>query len=244
MSRMRRLPRPPVRCLVAALVLARSLTGTAALAQYRPPAMAESQRLVREGESAQVDASTAATSGDKKRAESKYRKALELFEEALTAEPTSVPAAAGLGAVGLALQDYARVAERVAPVYASNPDSLELAYPLGLSLFKLKRYEEAVPVLRKVSVAHQPEHLLVHYYLGSYYALIAQEGDAAVAELQAYLAQRPDKLAANDSQIHELLGRGHLLRHDAAAARLSFERAQVGRPESVSTLMGLGAVLE
>lgn len=244
MSRMRRLPRPPVRRLVAALVLATSLSGTGALAQYRPPPMTESQRLVREGESAQVDASTAATSGDKKRADAKYRKALELFEKALAAEPTSVPAAAGLGAVGLALQDYTRVAERVAPVYAANHDSLDLAYPLGISLFKLKRYDEAVPVLQQVTVANQPEHLLVHYYLGSYYALVAQDGEGAVAELQAYLAQRPEKIAGNDYQIHELLGRGHLLRNDPAAARLSFERAQVGRPESVSIQMGLGAVLE
>ncbi|HYO68586.1 MAG TPA: hypothetical protein VEU33_21140 [Archangium sp.] len=65
-----------------------------------------------------------------------------------------------------------------------------------------------------------------------------------MAELQAYLAQRPGKLAGNDYQIHELLGRGHLLRNDPAAARLSFERAQVGRTESVSMQMGLGAVLE
>ncbi len=243
MSRMRS-PRPSVRRLVAALVLAQSLTGTAAFAQYRPPPMTESQRLVREAETAQVDASSATTAGDKKRAETKYRKALELFEKALAAEATSVPAAAGLGAVGLALQDYERVAARVAPVYATSPGSLELAYPLGIALFKLKRYEEALPVLQQVSVANQPEHLLVHYYLGNYYALVLQEGDATVAELQAYLAQRPDKLAGNDYQIHELLGRGHLLRNDPAAARLSFERAQVGRTESVSIQMGLGAVLE
>ncbi|WNG46469.1 tetratricopeptide repeat protein [Archangium minus] len=241
---MRRLSRPPVRRLVAALVVAHSLAGTATFAQYRPPPMTESQRLVREGESAQVDASAAATSGDKKRAETKYRKALELFEKALAAEPTSVPAAAGLGAVGLALQDYARVVERVAPVYAANRDSLDLAYPLGIALFKLKRYEEAVPVLQQVTVANQPEHLLVHYYLGNYYALIAMDGDATVAELQAYLAQRPERIANNDYQIHELLGRGHLLRNDPAAARLSFQRAQVGRAESVSIQMGLGAVLE
>ncbi|WP_309895742.1 tetratricopeptide repeat protein [Archangium sp.] len=236
--------RPSVRRLVAALVLVNSLAGTAAFAQYRPPPMTESQRLVREGESAQVDASSAATSGDKKRAETKYRKALELFEKALAAEPTSVPAAAGFGAVGLALQEHQRVADKLAPVYAANPDSLDLAYPLGISLFKLRRYDEAVPVMQQVTVANKPEHLLVHYYLGSYYALIAMDGEGTVAELQAYLAQRPQKLSGNDYQIHELLGRGHLLNQDPAAARLSFERAQVGRAETVSIQMGLGAVLE
>jgi tetratricopeptide (TPR) repeat protein len=98
--------------------------------------------------------------------------------------------------------------------------------------------------MQQVTVANKPEHLLVHYYLGSYYALIAMDGEGTVAELQAYLAQRPQKLSGNDYQIHELLGRGHLLKQDPAAARLSFERAQVGRAESVSIQMGLGAVLE
>ncbi|MBM7115670.1 tetratricopeptide repeat protein [Archangium primigenium] len=241
---MSRSSRPTVRRLVAALVVAQSLGGGAALAQYRPPPMTEAQRLVREGETAQVDASSAATSGDKKRAEARYRKALELFEKALAEEPTSVAAAAGVGAVGLALQEHERVAALVTPVYAARSDALELAYPLGIALFKLKRYDEAVPVLRQVSAANQPEHLLVHYYLGNYYALLSQQGDEAVAELQTYLALRPEKIAGNDFQIHELLGRGHLLRNDPAAARLSFERAQVGRPESVSLQMGLGAALE
>ncbi|ATB34455.1 tetratricopeptide repeat protein [Melittangium boletus] len=241
---MSRSSRPSVRRLVAALVVAQSLGGTAALAQYRPPPMTESQRLVREAEAAQVDASSAATSGDKKRAEARYRKALELFEKALAEDPGSVPAAAGVGAVGLSLQEHELVAARLAPVYAAHSDALELAYPLGISLFKLKRYEEAVPVLRQVSAAGQPEHLLVHYYLGNYYALLSQQGDEAVAELQAYLALRPEKIAGNDFQIHELLGRGHLLRNDPAAARESFERAQAGRPESVSLQMGLGAAME
>ena len=244
MSRMSRPSRPSARRLTAALLLAHSLGGSAALAQYRPPPMTESQRLVREGEAAQVDASSATTSGDKKRAETKYKKALELFEKALAAEPESVSAAAGLGAVGLALQDSQRVAERLAPVYAANLTALELAYPLGVSLFKLHRYEEALPILHQVSKANHPEHLLVHYYLGTYYALISPQGDLAVAELQAYLAQRPEKIAGNDYQVHELLGRGHLLRNDPAEARAAFERAQKGRPESVSLQMGLSAVLE
>jgi tetratricopeptide (TPR) repeat protein len=136
------------------------------------------------------------------------------------------------------------VAEKLGPVYAAHPDSLEVAYPLGISLFKLRRYDEAVPVMQQVSAANKPEYLLVHYYLGSYYVLGSASGDEAVSELQTYLAQRPDKIAANDYQIHELLGRAHLIRGDAAAARLSLERAQAGRAESVSIQMGLALVLE
>jgi tetratricopeptide (TPR) repeat protein len=243
MSRMSRPTRPPLRRLVAAFVLLHALAVPSALAQYRPPPMTESERLVREGEAAQVDASSALTSGDKKRAEERHRKALDLFEKALEAEPGSLPAAAGLGAVALSLQDYARVAERLTPVYAAHPQALELAYPLGSALFKLRRFEEALPLLQQVSNANQPEHLLAHYYLGSYY-LYAQLGEEAVLEFQAYLAQRPEKLATNDYQVYELMGRGHLLRADADLARQYFEAAQKGRAESVSLQMGLGAVLE
>jgi tetratricopeptide (TPR) repeat protein len=165
---MRRITRPtPVRRLVAVLFLVHSLAGTAALAQYRPPPLSESQRLVKEGEIAQVSASAALTSGNKKEAEEKNRKALQLFEEALTADPSSVPAAAGMGSVGNQLQDYARVVDKVKPVLAANPGEISLAYPLGVALFKLRRFPEAVPLLEQVSEANVPEHLIVNYYLGA-----------------------------------------------------------------------------
>jgi tetratricopeptide (TPR) repeat protein len=232
-----------MRRLAAALLLVHALAGTTALAQYRPPPLSEAQRLVKEGETAQVSASAALISGNKKEAEEKNRKALQLFEQALTTEPTSVAAAAGLGTVGNLLQDYARVAEKVKPVHAANPSELSLAFPLGVALFKLRRFPEAVPLLEQVSEAKVPEHLIVNYYLGTFY-LFEQRGDAAIAKLQRYLEIRPEKAAGNDYQIHELMGRGHLLRRDPASARAAFQKAQAGRPESVTTQMGLAAVLE
>ncbi|MDY7229623.1 tetratricopeptide repeat protein [Hyalangium rubrum] len=241
---MSRIHRPTrVRRFLSALVLVNMLSGSAALAQYRPPPLTESQQLVKEAEVSQVAASAALTSGNKKEAEEKNRKALQLFEQALTVDPTSVPAAAGLGTVGNLLQDYNRVAEKLKPVLASNPGEISLAYPLGVALYKLRRVQEALPLLEQVSDANLPEHLIVNYYLGSYY-LYEQRGDVAIAKLQRYLSLRPEKLAGNDYQIHELIGRGHLLRRDPASARAAFQRAQTGRPESVSTQMGLAAVLE
>jgi tetratricopeptide (TPR) repeat protein len=241
---MRRLHRPiPVRRLATALLLVHALAATTALAQYRPPPLSESQRLVKEGETAFASASAALLSGDKKEAEEKNRKALGLFEEALKTDPTSVPAAAGLGTVANQLQDYARTAEKVKPVQAANPAEISLAFPLGVALYKLRRFPEAVPLLEQVSEAKVPEHLIVNYYLGSYY-LFEQRGDAAIAKLQRYLEIRPEKAAANDYQIHELIGRGHLLRRDPASARAAFQKAQAGRAESVTAQMGLASVLE
>lgn len=232
-------PRRPA--LVLALLAA--LAGPPALAQFRPPPMTESQRLVRDGETALVAASAASAEGDRKGAEEKYRKALAFFEQALAMEPGSVAAAAGVGASANGLQDWQRTADSVRPVLAANPRELSLAYPLGVALYKLRRFPEAVPLLEQVAAADAEEHLIVHYYLASYY-LYAQQGDAAAARLRRYLALRPAKLANNDFQIHELLGRAHVLRRDAASARAAFQQAQAGRPESPSVQLGLASVLE
>jgi tetratricopeptide (TPR) repeat protein len=133
--------------------------------------------------------------------------------------------------------------EKLQPVVTANPTELPVVYPLGVAYFKLRRFPEAVPLLEQLSSADKPEYLIVNYYLGTYY-LYEQRGDAAISKLQRYLAQRPEKLAGNDFQIHELIGKAHLLRRDAASARASFQKAQAGRPETVSTQMGLASVLE
>jgi hypothetical protein len=93
---------PWLRRLSAALAVLHVLVGTAALAQYRPPPLTEAQRLVQEGDAAQIAASAAITAGNKKEAEEKYRSALQLYEQALTTDPTLMPAAVGLGTAGTA----------------------------------------------------------------------------------------------------------------------------------------------
>jgi tetratricopeptide (TPR) repeat protein len=236
---------PPFRLLAPVLALLATMAGPPALAQYREPPLTESQRLVRDGEAARVAASAASAQGDRKGAEEKYRKALALFEQALAAAPGSVAAAAGVGASANGLQDWQRTVDKVQPVLAAHPRELSLAYPVGVALYKLRRFPEAVPLLEQVADADEnaEAHLIVHYYLASYY-LYAQQGDAAAARLRRYLELRPAKLADNDFQIHEMLGRAHVLRRDAASARAAFQQAQAGRPESPSVQLGLASVLE
>jgi tetratricopeptide (TPR) repeat protein len=241
---MSRMTRTPVRRFAAALVLVHLLAGSTALAQYRPPPLTEAQRLVQEGDAAQVSANAASTSGNKKEAEEKFRKALQLYEQALTTDPTSVTAAAGLGTVANMLQDFNRTVEKLKPVAAASPTELTVAYPLGVAYFKLRRFPESIPLLEQVSTADKLEFLIVNYYLGTYY-LYEQRGDLAIAKLQRYLAQRPEKLAANDFAVHELIGKAHLLRKDAASARAAFLKSQAGQAkESVTVQMGLASVLE
>ncbi|AFE06011.1 hypothetical protein COCOR_04757 [Corallococcus coralloides DSM 2259] len=240
---MRPFNRSPRRVCTALALLATLAGPPAALAQFRPPPATEAQRMTEQGEQVLVSANAALAKGDKKEAEEKFKKALQLFEQALAQEPQSVFAAVGLGSAANALQDFQRTATRLQPVFAQNPQDLSLAYPLGTAYFKLRRFQEAVPVLEQVAAADQPDHLIVHYYLASYY-LYVQDGNRAVTRLQRYLVLRPEKLAGNDFQIHELLGKAHLIRRDAGAARASFEKAQAGRAESATAQIGLAAVLE
>ncbi|MBE4751534.1 tetratricopeptide repeat protein [Corallococcus sp. ZKHCc1 1396] len=240
---MRPFPRSPRRASTALVLLATLAGPPTALAQFRPPPATEAQRLSEQGDQALVSASAATAKGDKKEAEEKFSRALQLFEQALAQDPQSVAAAAGLGNAANAVQDFQRTAARLQPVFAKHPGELSLAYPLGTAYFKLRRFAEAVPVLEQVAAADQPDHLIVHYYLASYY-LYAQDGNRAVTRLQRYLALRPEKLAGNDFQIHELLGKAHLLRRDTPAARAAFEKSQAGRQESAPAQIGLAAVLE
>lgn len=232
------------RSLTPALALAVSF-GLAApsLAQFRPPPLTEAQRLTYQGDDFQVDATKLLKEGKKQEAEEKFRKAVDVYQQALTQDPEAVAAAAGLGAAANFLNDYARTAQVLAPVNQAHPDDVDVAFHLGIAYYKLKRYEEAVPLLEKVSPAEKPEHLLGHYYLGYYY-LHQQRGSAAVSELNRYLKLRPAELASKDSEIFQLMGHAYLLLRRPDYARTAFERAQRGLPESIPIQMGLVACLE
>ncbi len=228
--------RAPFACLLALVSLG------SALAQYRPPPATEAEQQTYAGDDLRAEAAKALAGGDKAGASEAYRKAMAAYEKALALDPNSVAAAAGLGDCGAKLGEYDRVVKALAPVNAAHPSDLDVAFQLGVAYYKLKR-PEGVALLEKVSPANKPEHLIGHFYLAQYY-LQQQRGKDAVAELVSYLRLRPPEVAANDYEVHTLLGRAFLVWRKPAEARASFERAQKDRPESVPIQMGLAAVLE
>lgn len=220
-----------------------ALAASAAFAQYRPPPLTEAERLTNQGDDVRVEATKALTEGDKAGATEKFHKAMDLYLQALKQNPDAVNAGAGYGLASNLLGQYDGTAKILAPLHQRKPDAIEVNYPLGTALFKLKRYEEAVPILEKVSAAMNPDHLIVHYYLARY-QLFAQRGQQAVDELHRYLKLRPAKLANNDWEIQQLLGQGYLLLQKPAEARTAFQTAQAGRQESLPLQLGLESVLE
>jgi|GEM_PF-1489417 len=220
-----------------------ALAASTAFAQYRPPPLTEAQRLTNQGDDTRVEATKALTEGDKSGASEKFHKAMDIYLQALKQDPDAVNAAQGYGLASNLLGQYDGTAKILGPIHQRHPDSLEVNYPLGTALFKLRQYEEAVPILEKVSAAMRPDQLIVHFYLANY-DLYAQRGDAALDELNRYLKLRPAALAGNDWQIQQLMGQGYLLLKKPAQARTAFQTAQTGRQESLPLQLGLESVLE
>lgn len=229
---------------VGSVALSTLLSGSA-LAQFRPPPPTESALLARDADAERAEAAKREAAGDRAGAATLYGKAAALYEKAMAADPKGsdgAAAAAGFGAATVAGRDYARTVKVLQPYYTAHPDLPDVAFPLGIALFKLNRFNEAVPVLEPLSKANAPEHFMAHYYLGAY-GLTAKDGTRAVDELQQYLKKRPQELAAGDAQIEELIGRGYLLQRRAPDARAAFERSAKLRPSTAAQL-GIASVLE
>jgi tetratricopeptide (TPR) repeat protein len=218
------------------------LLGSVAQAQYRPRPPTEAEQLTSDADAERAEAAKKDAAGDRAGAATKYVKAIELYEKALASDPELATAATGLGAACVARRDYARAVKDLTPFHGAHPDAAQVSFDLGLSLFKLNRFGEAIPLLEALAKADAPEHFMAHYYLGSY-ALGQRDGVRAVDEFGLYLKRRPTDLAVGDSQVEELLGRGYLLQKRPAEARAAFERAQKEKP-SIGAQIGISAAME
>jgi len=229
--------------LIWALGAVLALAPVVSVAQFRPPPLSEAQRLSASGDGPRLEGSRLLGSGDKKGAQVQFKKAYDYYAQALKVDPQLLVAAEGLGVVGNALGQYEAVITHLRPLTSVHPDSVDLAFNLGVAYFKSRRYEDAVPYLEKVRVANDRAHLVAHYYLGQYHLAVGR-GDQAEVALRSYLALRPESVAGNDHDIYALQGRSYLLQRRPAEARSAFQRAQQGAGETAALRVGLAEVLE
>jgi tetratricopeptide (TPR) repeat protein len=227
------------RIVLCAVIAASSV----ASAQYRPPPLTEAQQLVRDADTARTEAAAADAKGDRKSAESGYRQAADLYAKALKLDNQLQQAASGLGATLNTLKEYARTVELVRAFADAHPDALDVQLPVGVALVKVQRGAEGAPYLDRVIAANDPQYFMARYYRGLY-ALQVNDGTKAVDELTAFLSQRPSELAKGDAPIYELIGRAELIRRRPNEARAAYEKAQKGRPESITVQLGLASVFE
>lgn len=232
---------------VFCVFVAALLCASTARAQHQARWQTKAEALSSKADDVRIEAmriqTTARSQDDLAEANEKFAKAMSLYREALKKNPDLVSAASGFGLAGLARRDYPAVIQTVGPVYQRHPDQTDLGYSFGYALFKERKYQQAVPILEKVSAAMKPDQLIVHFFLANYY-LYVQRGAPAVRELKRYFKLRPPAAAANDFRFERLLGEAYLLMKDADHARQAFETAQSGRPESLPLQLGLESVLE
>jgi tetratricopeptide (TPR) repeat protein len=234
---------PLVVPVAIAVAIAAFTSARLAEAQYRPPPPTEAQQLLQEGDSARTEAAAAEARGDRKAADAAYGTAATAYAKALKLDGSLQAAAAGLGACWNALKQWAKTVESVRAFADAHPEANDVAFPVGVALMKLGRGGEAAPYLERVVASGESQYFMARYYRGLH-ALQTNDGSRAVEELTRFLEVRPKELAGGDPQIYELVGRAELSRRRAAEARAAFERAQKGRPESVSVQLGLASVLE
>jgi tetratricopeptide (TPR) repeat protein len=117
--------------------------------------------------------------------------------------------------------EYEKALDEYRMALALKPDLPGVQYAVGRILWKLRRWDEAIPPLR-MELQRNPNHGLAHYYLGnSYLSLDDQEN--AIAHLEAATRARPDLTQAYRDLGRALARSG---RHEAAigAFRKALER--------------------
>jgi protein O-GlcNAc transferase len=105
-----------------------------------------------------------------------------------------------------------------------KPDLPGIQYAVGRILWKLRRWDEAIPALR-LELQRNPNHGLAQYYLGNSY-LSLDDRERAIAHLQAAVRARPDLGQAYRDLGRALAGSG---RHEAAIT--AFRKALESDPE-------------
>ena len=120
--------------------------------------------------------------------------------------------------------DYDKALQEYRMALALKPDLPGVQYAVGRILWKLRRWDEAVPFLLG-ELQRNPNHGLAHYYLGNCY-LSLEDRERAIAHLEAATRARPDLAQAYRDLGRALAGSG---RHEAAIA--AFRKALESDPE-------------
>jgi tetratricopeptide (TPR) repeat protein len=120
--------------------------------------------------------------------------------------------------------DYDRALEEYRLALALERDLPGVQYAVGRILWKMRRWDEAVPYLKN-ELQRNPNHALANYYLGNSYLSLGDQ-ERSIAYLEAAVRARPDLAQAHADLGRALAGAG---RHEAAIA--AFRKALQSDPE-------------
>jgi Tfp pilus assembly protein PilF len=135
----------------------------------------------------------AAQSGDAK-------KAVELFNKALSIHPNFIPALSELGGQYRKLNEMAKLAETMEALLKLSPDDAHAHLNFGIALFNLKKFPEAETHLREALRVRSGD-AVAHYYLGVTLVSIKQYAEAE-KELELAISSGGE----NMPMAHKVLG--------------------------------------
>ncbi len=120
--------------------------------------------------------------------------------------------------------EYEQALQEYRMALSLKPDVPGVQYAMGRILWKLRRWDEAIPFLR-MELQRNANHGLAHYYLGNAY-LSLDDRENAIVHLQAATRAMPDLTQAYRDLGRALAGSG---KHEAAIA--AFQHALETDPE-------------
>ncbi|MCB9729871.1 MAG: tetratricopeptide repeat protein [Deltaproteobacteria bacterium] len=189
----------------------------------------EVERLLIEGDRALESARNQLQKGRDKAARSRLEEAEQAYGTILAADPGQRSAAVGMGAVYFLSKQYARAIDLLEPLAERWPDDVDLAYQLGMNLYREGRQEQALPLLTRA--AAEDRHYDAMWVLALHYYRRA-EWEAGLPFVQHYTEVRPE-----DDRALGLLGT-YLLkveRFDDAVRAL--DRFVESHPDNVAALI-------
>lgn len=189
----------------------------------------EIERLLGEGDRALESARAQFEKDNSKSAQRRLSEAEDAYGKILEADPTQRSAAVGMGAVYFLSKRYAEAIDLLEPLAARWPDDVDVAYQLGMNLYREGRQDQALPLLSRA--AAEDRHFDAMWVLALHHYRRA-EWEAGLAYAEHYTRVRPD-----DDRALGLLGTYYLKveRFDDAVRVL--DRFVEAHPDNVAAMI-------
>lgn len=189
----------------------------------------EVERLLGEGDRALESARAQFEKDNDRSAQRRLSEAEDAYSKILEADPTQRSAAVGMGAVYFLSKRFAKAIELLEPLAARWPDDVDIAYQLGMNLYREGRQDQALPLLEQA--AAEDRHFDAMWVLALHYYRRA-EWETGLAFAEHYIRVRPD-----DERALGLLGTYYLKveRFDDAVRVL--DRFVEAHPDNVAAMI-------
>ncbi|MEZ4265019.1 MAG: tetratricopeptide repeat protein [Myxococcota bacterium] len=189
----------------------------------------EIERLLGEGDRALESARAQLEKDNDKSAQRRLKEAEEAYGQILEADPTQRSAAVGMGAVYFLSKRFSQGIDLLEPLAARWPDDVDLAYQLGMNLYREGRQDQALPLLTQA--AAEDRHFDAMWVLALHHYRRA-EWESGLGFAEHYTRVRPD-----DDRALGLLGTYYLKveRFDDAVRVL--DRFVEAHPDNVAAMI-------